>query len=95
VALRAIRLDVTSRLAHGFPRCIAVGLASPTAALHKLAGCDLKSWGYHGDDGQVRNGNAPNKDYGPGFTSADVIGCVYRRADASVHFTKNGKYLGK
>jgi len=84
-----------TQLTRAVPRYIAIGLALPTADLDSMVGWGPSTWGYHGDDGQVRNGEIPNRDYGPRFTTADVIGCYYRRMDLSIHFTKNGKYLGK
>lgn len=56
-----------------------------------------RSWGYHGDDGNLFDNNMmprekhPSGTYGPG----DVIGCGVDFAKETMFFTRNGETSGK
>ena len=53
------------------------------------------SYGYHGDDGKAYNCNgSEGKDFGPIFSTGDVIGCGVNFLDRSCFFTKNGAKIG-
>ncbi|RCI00445.1 hypothetical protein CU098_011082, partial [Rhizopus stolonifer] len=73
---------------------IGIGFCAATNKLERLPGWDPDSWGYHGDDGHSFAGSGTGKNYGPCFSTGDVIGCGVNFADSSAFYTKNGKFLG-
>ncbi|KAI8639990.1 hypothetical protein BD408DRAFT_420470 [Parasitella parasitica] len=73
---------------------IGIGLCGASNKVERLPGWDADSWGYHGDDGHSFAGSGTGKNYGPCFTTGDVIGCGVNFADNSAFYTKNGKFLG-
>lgn len=75
---------------------IGIGLCTADAATNKLPGWEERySYGYHSDDGKTYNCNGTDgQDYGPTFTTGDVIGCCVSFLDRSCFFTKNGAKLG-
>ncbi|EGC28483.1 hypothetical protein DICPUDRAFT_93323, partial [Dictyostelium purpureum] len=72
---------------------ICIGLTSQEHPNDIYPGCFEGSYGYMGD-GKFYFGVNEIKDYGPTFTSGDVIGCGYDSSSKSLYFTKNGEYLG-
>ena len=63
-----------------------------------MPGWGHRSWGYHGDDGQlfcIDVGSNRGRPYGPTFGSGDVIGCGVDFGSKSAFFTKNGEHLGE
>ena len=57
-----------------------------------LLGSENNSWGYHSDGRTYHKGKY--KEYGPDFTSDDIIGCYLNFKNNMVFYTKNGIYLG-
>jgi hypothetical protein len=56
---------------------------------------DLRSWGYHGNDGNVfHNTTRKGSAFGPSFGEGDTIGCGISVDGTSLFFTKNGELLG-
>ena len=74
---------------------IGVGFSGPTASLEKLPGWEPDSWAYHGDDGKSFCCHSQGKNYGPTFSSGDVIGCGINFMTGCGFFTKNGVFLGE
>lgn len=72
-----------------------VGLTSAQVLLTKLPGWARESYGYHADDGNTFNGDGRGHQFGPTFTTGDVIGCGYNLVEGKCFFTKNGLNLGK
>lgn len=72
-----------------------LGLTSSTSILNKLPGWTRESYGYHADDGNIFNGDGRGTQFGPTFTSGDIIGCGYNLVEGKCFFTKNGVNLGK
>ncbi|MCJ1309478.1 hypothetical protein MMC25_003138 [Agyrium rufum] len=72
---------------------LAIGFSIPSAKLERLPGWEPDSWGYHGDDGRVFQGQTLGKVYGPTFTANDVVGCGVNFMTNSTFFTKNGNCL--
>ena len=60
----------------------------------RLPGWDKNSYGYHGDDGHSFRSSGTGQQYGPTFTTGDVIGCGINLMDGSCFYTKNGHHLG-
>ena len=73
---------------------IGVGLSTMGVNMNRLPGWDKNSCGYHGDDGHRFRSSGTGQEYGPTFTTGDVIGCGINLVDGSCFFTKNGHHLG-
>lgn len=72
-----------------------VGLSSSQVSLNKLPGWAKESYGYHADDGNIFTVDGKGLNFGPTFTTDDVIGCGYNLVEGKCFFTKNGQNLGK
>ncbi|KAH0550885.1 hypothetical protein GP486_007751 [Trichoglossum hirsutum] len=73
---------------------IGIGFCGPNVSLNRLPGWEPDSWGYHGDDGRLFCCQSSGKDYGPQFSSNDVVGCGVNFRTGCGFFTKNGTMLG-
>ena len=71
-----------------------VGLSALGVNMNRLPGWDKNSYGYHGDDGHSFRSSGTGQQYGPTFTTGDVIGCGINLVDGSCFYTKNGHHLG-
>jgi Ran-binding protein 9/10 len=71
-----------------------VGLSEKNVSLNRLPGWDQTSYGYHGDDGYFFASSGKGVEYGPTFTTRDVIGCGLNFVTREIFFTKNGQHLG-
>lgn len=60
-----------------------------------MPGWSKGSWGYHGDDGNIYSEYGTGSNYGPRYSTGDVIGCGYLGETGSIFYTKNRKFLGK
>ena len=74
---------------------IGVGFSGSHASLERLPGWEPDSWAYHGDDGKSFCCQSQGKNYGPTFTSGDIIGCGVNFMTGCGFFTKNGVHLGE
>ncbi|KAI8386993.1 concanavalin A-like lectin/glucanase domain-containing protein [Blakeslea trispora] len=77
----------------GLDGLFAIGLCAAQHKLDTLPGHDIFSFGYHGQSGQIFK-QKQAQDYGPSFSSGDVIGCGVDFTTGHVFFTKNGISLG-
>lgn len=73
---------------------LGIGLAAENVNLQRLPGWDKHSYGYHGDDGHSFSSSGTGKQYGPTFTTNDVIGCGFNIVENKCFYTKNGFSLG-
>ncbi len=71
-----------------------VGLSAQGVNMNRLPGWDKHSYGYHGDDGHSFCSSGTGQNYGPTFTTGDVIGCGVNMVDGTCFYTKNGHHLG-
>lgn len=62
--------------------------------LNRLPGWDPVSYGYHGDDGCFFAASGKGRDYGPKFTTGDIVGCGINFISRTIFFTKNGVNIG-
>ncbi|RDI81066.1 hypothetical protein Vi05172_g8982 [Venturia inaequalis] len=76
------------------PSFISIGFSGPKVTLNRLPGWEPDSWAYHGDDGLTFNCSATGKNYGPKYSTGDVIGCGVNFRTGQAFFTKNGVNLG-
>ncbi|KAJ3300480.1 hypothetical protein HK104_000065 [Borealophlyctis nickersoniae] len=81
-------------LSKGRDGYIGIGFSASNVALDRLPGWNEASWGYHGDDGHSFASSGTGKQYGPTYTTGDVIGCIINFLTMTASFTKNGQYLG-
>ena len=77
---------------HGY---IGIGLSHKTNSLNSFPGWNTGTLGYHGDDGKLFNAEGWGKNFGPTFTTGDVIGCGVDFVNWKIFFTKNGELIGK
>lgn len=71
-----------------------IGLSKSDVNLNRLPGWDKNSYGYHGDDGHSFCCSGTGQNYGPTFTTNDVIGCCLNLIENTCFYTKNGYNLG-
>ena len=71
-----------------------IGLSRGDVQLNRLPGWDKNSYGYHGDDGHSFCSSGTGQNYGPTFTTGDIIGCCLNLIDNTCFYTKNGYNLG-
>ncbi|OWZ24162.1 hypothetical protein PHMEG_000869 [Phytophthora megakarya] len=91
------RSKPSARRVHG-EDVTSVGLVTSRFPLvDRQPGWDFRSYGYHGDDGQMFHSNR-GRQFGPAFGSNDTIGCGVRRntrdGRSFVMFTNNGEVIG-
>lgn len=72
---------------------IGIGFSGSKANLERIPGWEPETWGYHGDDGKSHCCGTP-KQYGPNYSTSDVIGCGVNFSAGSAFYTKNGVFLG-
>ncbi|CEG63584.1 hypothetical protein RMATCC62417_00704 [Rhizopus microsporus] len=84
-------IKVTSKGEDGF---ICIGFCRAGNKLERLPGWDAHSYAYHADDGHIFDQCGRGKNYGPTFTTGDVVGCGIDYANQTAFFTKNGLFLG-
>ena len=63
--------------------------------MNKLPGWEKQSYGYHADDGNSFDTSAAGVNYGPTFTTGDVVGCGLDLIRRRCFYTKNGVNLGE
>lgn len=73
---------------------IGIGFADGDFKLQRQPGWEPNSFGYHGDDGKKFSSTGNGANYGPKFSTNDVIGAGIHLGNRQIFFTKNGKFLG-
>ncbi|CAG9462297.1 unnamed protein product [Pedinophyceae sp. YPF-701] len=73
---------------------IGIGLCRQDVPLGRLPGWEPHSYGYHGDDGHTFQGSGKGRQYGPRFTTGDVVGCLFDQVNRRVVYYKNGREVG-
>ncbi|KYR00730.1 hypothetical protein DLAC_02771 [Tieghemostelium lacteum] len=74
---------------------IGIGVCTSQMPTNRLPGWEKQSYGYHGDDGNLFKGSGSGKQYGPTFTTNDVVGCCVNLMQNTLFFTKNGVPLSE
>lgn len=72
-----------------------IGLTAQNFKSNRLPGWDKQSYGYHGDDGNSFCSSGNGQNYGPTFTTNDIIGCGVNLVTNTCFYTKNGTFLGE
>ncbi|KUF92042.1 hypothetical protein AM588_10005087 [Phytophthora nicotianae] len=90
------RIKPSARRVHG-EDVTSIGLVTSRFPLvDRQPGWDFRSYGYHGDDGQMFHSNR-GRQFGPAFGINDTIGCGVRRnmrdGRSFVMFTNNGEII--
>ncbi|KAE9019329.1 hypothetical protein PF011_g5882 [Phytophthora fragariae] len=90
------RVKPSARRVHG-EDVTSIGLVTSRFPLvDRQPGWDFRSYGYHGDDGQMFHSNR-GRQFGPAFGTNDTIGCGVRRnvrdGRSFVMFTNNGESI--
>ena len=75
-------------------REIGIGFSCTSISLHAMPGWEERSWGYHGDNGEIYHSRRTGQAYADCFTTGDIIGCGVDFKRSAVFFTKNGVSLG-
>jgi hypothetical protein len=74
---------------------LAIGLSTKPYPVFRMPGWNKFSIGYHSDDGHKFCDDATGgQDYGPSWTTGDVVGCGYCPEQGRVFFTLNGRMVG-
>ncbi|GLI60772.1 hypothetical protein VaNZ11_003004 [Volvox africanus] len=73
---------------------IGIGFCTEDVILARLPGWELHSYGYHGDDGHAFSGSGNGRPFGPPYTTGDVVGALFNKAERSISYFKNGAPLG-
>ncbi|GAO46818.1 SPRY-domain-containing protein [Saitoella complicata NRRL Y-17804] len=91
VGVYYFEVEIVSKGAEGF---IGIGFCKLRVPLNRLPGWESDSWGYHGDDGHSFCCQGTGKQYGPKFTTGDIVGCAINFRTLTGFYTKNGVDLG-
>eukprot|EP00644_Phytophthora_capsici_P001608 jgi/Phyca11/557416/estExt2_Genewise1Plus.C_PHYCAscaffold_1120027 len=91
------RVKPSAQRVHG-EDVTSIGLVTSRFPLvDRQPGWDFRSYGYHGDDGQMFHSNR-GRQFGPAFGTNDTVGCGVRRnvrdGRSFVMFTNNGDLIG-
>ncbi|KAF4363618.1 hypothetical protein F8388_002159 [Cannabis sativa] len=73
---------------------IAIGFTSENFKMRRQPGWEANSCGYHGDDGNLYRGPGKSDEFGPTYTSGDIVGGGINYASQEYFFTKNGAVVG-
>jgi hypothetical protein len=74
---------------------LGIGVCEDFSPLVGMPGWNMKSWGYHSDDGKLFSESDEGRIYGQTYQSGDVIGCGGDIKRKNLFFTKNGVHLGE
>ncbi|CDS11854.1 hypothetical protein LRAMOSA04050 [Lichtheimia ramosa] len=81
-------------LSKGNDGYITIGFSTAESHVDRVPGYQGESWGYQGDNGNIYAGSTRGTQYGPGFTTGDIVGCGINFANGTAFYTKNGAFLG-
>jgi hypothetical protein len=74
---------------------LGIGVCEDFSPLVGMPGWNMRSWGYHSDDGRFYSESSRGRTYGQTYQTGDVIGCGGDIKRKDLFFTKNGVYLGE
>lgn len=79
----------------GLKGYISIGFAEENFKKTRHPGWEQHSFGYHGDDGKLYQGQGrTDLHFGPTYTTGDTVGAGINYAAQELFFTKNGKLVG-
>ncbi|PWA87106.1 SPla/RYanodine receptor (SPRY) domain-containing protein [Artemisia annua] len=73
---------------------VSIGFTTQGFNLRRQPGWDANSFGYHGDDGLIYQGQGKGDAFGPTYTTGDTVGGGINYASQQFFFTKNGQVVG-
>ncbi|WVQ85115.1 hypothetical protein IAT38_007280 [Cryptococcus sp. DSM 104549] len=73
---------------------MSVGWTTKGTSLRRLVGWGKGSWGWHGDDGRVFEGQGTGEKFSETWTKGDTVGCGVDFTTGQAFFTKNGRMMG-
>jgi len=74
---------------------IGIGFTDENFKNNREPGWEPNSYGYHGDDGYLYHGpGRHNNDFGPTFSTDDIVGAGIDHLKQEIFFTKNGELVG-
>ncbi|KAK4686841.1 Ran-binding protein 9/10, partial [Tremellales sp. Uapishka_1] len=84
-------VEVLDKGAQGF---MSVGFTKRLVNMKRLVGWEKGSWGWHGDDGMIFEGQGVGRHFSEGWGTGDTVGCGVDFRSGQAFFTKNGKMVG-
>ncbi|CAI8583064.1 unnamed protein product [Vicia faba] len=73
---------------------VSIGFTSENFKMRRQPGWEANSCGYHGDDGLLYRGHGKGENFGPTYTTGDIVGAGINYAAQEFFFTKNGRVVG-
>jgi serine/threonine-protein phosphatase 6 regulatory ankyrin repeat subunit B len=80
----------------GLNGCIGIGFTDEDFKNNRQPGWESNSYSYHGDDGNLFHEPwMPGIEFGPTFSTNDIVGAGIDHLKQKIFFTKNGKLVGR
>ncbi|XP_058763166.1 ran-binding protein M homolog [Vicia villosa] len=73
---------------------VSIGFTTENFKMRRQPGWEANSCGYHGDDGLLYRGQGKGENFGPTYTTGDIVGAGINYAAQEFFFTKNGRVIG-
>jgi len=73
---------------------ISIGFTGEDSKNNQHPGWESNSYGYHGDDGALFHETGYGSNFGPKFSTDDIVGAGIDHLKQKIFFTKNGELVG-